>query len=213
MSLFPPTSLTLLQKLAVEVTGGNEASWVRFFNLYTPAIRRFVEWNDHVHDPDDVVQDVYLKLVEVIRSGKYDPDKARFRTFLAMLIRHQLISLYRRDQARGGDANISLDALLEDEDGACRPMAVEPSVPASQADEIDLSWAKAKHEAAVEHVLTKVAMKAQSREIYRAYVIENRPIDDIVSIFDVTPAIIYKVKNRVDAMVAAVEEEYAEEKR
>jgi len=46
MSLFPPTSLTLLQKLAVEVTGGNEASWVRFFNLYTPAIRRFVEWND-----------------------------------------------------------------------------------------------------------------------------------------------------------------------
>ena len=61
MSLFPLTSLTLLQKLAVEKTGGNEASWVRFFNLYTPAIRRFVEWNDHVHDPDDVVQEVYLK--------------------------------------------------------------------------------------------------------------------------------------------------------
>ena len=74
MSLFPTTSMTLLQKLAVEVTGGNEASWVRFFNLYTPAIRRFVEWNDHVHDPDDVVQEVYLKLVEIIRSGKYNPD-------------------------------------------------------------------------------------------------------------------------------------------
>lgn len=78
MSLFPPTSLTLLQKLAVEVTGGNEASWVRFFNLYTPAIRRFAELNDHVHDPDDVVQEVYLKLVEVIRSGKYrDPSPER----------------------------------------------------------------------------------------------------------------------------------------
>lgn len=55
MSLFPPTSLTLLQKLAVEVTGGNEAAWVRFFGLYTPAMRRFVEWNDKVHDPDDVI--------------------------------------------------------------------------------------------------------------------------------------------------------------
>jgi len=55
MSLFPPTSLTLLLKLAVEVTGGNEAAWVRFFGLYTPAIRRFVEWNDKTHDP--VVQD------------------------------------------------------------------------------------------------------------------------------------------------------------
>ena len=100
MSLFPPTSLTLLHKLAVEVTGGNEASWVRFFDLYTPAIRRFVEWNDHVHDPDDVVQEVYLKLVEIIRAGKYNPDKARFRTFLALLIRRQLITLYRQDQAR-----------------------------------------------------------------------------------------------------------------
>jgi len=215
MSLFPPTSLTLLQKLAVEVTGGNEAAWVRFFGLYTPAIRRFVEWNDHVHDPDDVVQEVYLKLVEIIRSGKYNPDKAHFRTFLAMLIRHELISLYRKDQARGGDANISLDAMCEtDGDGrAGAPRTpLELSVPATQPDEIDLSWAKAKHEAAVEHVLTKVAMKEQSRQIYRAYVLENRPIDEIVASFGVSSDIVYKVKYRVDKMIEAVEEEYSEEK-
>ena len=114
MSLFPLTSMTLLQKLAVEKTGGNEASWVRFFNLYTPAIRRFVEWNDHVHDPDDVVQEVYLKLVEIIRSGKYNPDKARFRTFLALLIRRQLITLYRQDQARHVADRCSIDDLTED---------------------------------------------------------------------------------------------------
>jgi RNA polymerase sigma-70 factor (ECF subfamily) len=201
MSLFPPTSLTLLQKLAVEVTGGNEASWVRFFNLYTPAIRRFVEWNDHVHDPDDVVQEVYLKLVDIIRSGKYDPDKARFRTFLALLIRRQLITLYRQDQARHAADRCSIDDLAE-----------EPTVPAEQQERIDLSWAKAKHEAAVEHVLTKVAMKQQSRDIYRAYVIENRSIDDIASAFDVSADIIYKVKNRVNKMIEAVEMEYSEEK-
>ena len=189
MSFFPPTSLTLLQKLAVEVTGGNEASWVRFFNLYTPAIRRFVEWNDHVHDPDDVVQEVYLKLVEIIRSGKYDADKARFRTFLSLLIRRQLITLYR----------CSIDDLTE-----------ELSVPSEQQDQVDLSWAKAKHEAAVEHVLTKVAMKQQSREIYRAYVLEDRPIDEVSAAFGVTPDIIYKVKNRVNKMIEAVEMEYAE---
>ena len=213
MSLFPPTSLTLLHKLAVEVTGGNEASWVRFFDLYTPAIRRFVEWNDHVHDPDDVVQEVYLKLVEIIRTGKYNPDKARFRTFLALLIRRQLITLYRRDQSRGGTGNISLDALQEtDEDGRARtPAAPELLVQAVQGEKIDLSWAKAKHEAAVEHVLTKVAMKAQSREIYRAYVIEERSVEDVAATFGVTPDIIYKVKNRVNKMIEAVEAEYAEE--
>ena len=200
MSLFPPTSLTLLHKLAVEVTGGNEASWVRFFDLYTPAIRRFVEWNDHVHDPDDVVQEVYLKLVEIIRTGKYNPDKARFRTFLALLIRRQLITLYRQDQARHVADRCSIDDLTE-----------ELSVPSDQRERIDLDWAKAKHEAAVEHVLTKVAMKAQSRAIYRAYVIEDCSIEEIAATFDVTPDIIYKVKNRVNKMIEAVEAEYAEE--
>ena len=200
MSLFPPTSLTLLHKLAVEVTGGNEASWARFFDLYTPAIRRFVEWNDHVHDPDDVVQEVYLKLVEIIRAGKYNPDKARFRTFLALLIRRQLITLYRQDQARHVVDRCSIDDLTE-----------ELSVPSDQREKIDLDWAKAKHEAAVEHVLTKVAMKAQSRDIYRAYVIEERSVEDVAATFGVTPDIIYKVKNRVNKMIEAVELEYAEE--
>ena len=200
MSMFPLTSLTLLQKLAVEVTGASEAAWVRFFGLYTPAIRRFVEWNDHVHDPDDVVQEVYLKLVEIIRSGKYNPDKARFRTFLALLIRRQLIPLYRQDQARHVDDRCSIDDLTE-----------ELSVPSEQQEKIDLSWAKAKHEAAVEHVLTKVAMKAQSRDIYRAYVIENRPVEEVAAAFGVSSDIIYKVKNRVNKMIEAVEEEYAEE--
>lgn len=201
MSLFPQTSMTLLQKLAVEVTGESEAAWVRFFNLYTPAIRQFAEWNDHVHDPDDVVQEVYLKLVEIIRAGKYDSDKARFRTFLALLIRRQLITLYRQDQARRVDDRCSFDDLTE-----------EPTVPAEQQDQIDLSWAKAKHEAAVEHVLTKVAMKQQTRDIYRAYVIENRSIDDVSKAFGVSADIVYKVKNRVDKMIEAVEMEYAEEK-
>ena len=200
MSIFPPTSLTLLHKLAVEVTGGNEAAWVRFFDLYTPAIRRFVEWNDHVHDPDDVVQEVYLKLVEIIRAGKYNPDKARFRTFLALLIRRQLITLYRQDQARHVADRCSIDDLTE-----------ELSVPSDQREKIDLDWAKAKHEAAVEHVLTKVAMKAQSRDIYRAYVIEERSVEDVAATFGVSPDIIYKVKNRVNKMIEAVEAEYAEE--
>jgi RNA polymerase sigma factor (sigma-70 family) len=174
---------------------------VRFFNLYTPAIRRFVEWNDHIHDPDDVVQEVYLKIVEVIRSGKYDADKARFRTFLALLIRRQLITLYRQDQSRHRADRCSIDDLTE-----------ELSVPSEQQDQVDLSWAKAKHEAAIEHVLTKVAMKQQSRQIYRAYVLENRPIDEVSATFGVALDIIYKVKNRVNKMIEAVELEYADEK-
>ena len=30
MSVFPMTSMTLLQKIAVEITGEREAAWIRF---------------------------------------------------------------------------------------------------------------------------------------------------------------------------------------
>ena len=92
------------------------------------------------------------------------------------------------------------------------PLSAELSAPATQGDSLDLAWAKAKHAAAVEHVLTKVAMKPQSRQIYKEYVLENRPIDEISAKFSVSPDIIYKVKNRVNKMIEAVEMEYAEEK-
>ena len=200
MSLFPSTSLTLLQKLAVEVTGGNEAAWVRFFGLYTPAMRRFVEWNDKVHDPDDVIQDVYLKLVEILRSQKYQPDKARFRTFLATLIRRQLVSLYRHDQARGAAVNVPLDAVSE-----------EPFVPALQATEIDLKWARAKHAAAIEHVLTKTALSAQSKRVYRAHVLEGRSAEEVAGEFGISKNLVGQIKFRVDKAVSIIEEEFADE--
>ena len=66
MSAFPETSLTLLRKIAVQVTGERESAWVRFFGLYEPAIKRFVAYHDSAHDPDDVAQDIFLKLVNVV---------------------------------------------------------------------------------------------------------------------------------------------------
>jgi len=217
--MFPPTSLTLLQKLAVEVTGSREAAWVRFFGLYTPAIRRFVERNDKTHDPDDVIQEVYLKLVEILQSGKYQPDKARFRTFLAMLIRRQLISLYRHDQARGGERNLSLDALQESYDGRAASMRPPPAPPpelfvsATQHTALDLQWARAKHEAAVEHVLTKTALSPQSKAVYRALCLENRPVEEVVSRFGISANSVYTIKFRVEKRIEVVEEEFADEEK
>ena len=46
MSAFPETPATLLVKLAAQVTGEDEANWVRFADLYVPAIRSFAERYD-----------------------------------------------------------------------------------------------------------------------------------------------------------------------
>ena len=197
MSAFPETSMTLLKKIAVQVTGEREAAWVRFFGLYEPAIKRFVVWHDSSHDPDDVVQDIFLKLVNVVQSGGYDSSKGSFRAFLSTMIRRHLVSLYRKDQARGAGLHVDVDD-------------VEPAVSANVAEQIDLKWRMARHQSAIEHVLTKTAISAQTRDIYRVYVEEGRPVDEVVAQFGVTKAVVYKIKSRVEQMAAIIEEEFAD---
>ena len=165
MRVFPSTSTTLLQTLAAKNTGVSEAAWARFFELYTPAMRRFIEMNDHTHDPDDVIQDVYVSLVDILENNRYDAGKSRFRTFLAMLIRRKLVSLYRSEEARGRGANRSLEVLRESGELDSADVPCQLTVPARQVDDIDLSWARAKHEAAVEHVLTKTALSVQTKSV------------------------------------------------
>lgn len=196
MAVFPETSYTLIKKLSADVTSVSEAAWVRFFDLYVPVMRRFVEWNDRTRDPDDVVQDVLVKLLDAVRKGRYDPGRAKFRSFLATVIRNHLVSLYRRDAARGAGSNVSFEELLG-----------EPSVPASQGDALDLAWARARHEAAVEHVLTKTALSAQSKAVYRAHVLEGRPAGDVAAEFGITKGNVAKIKFRVEGMAAALEGE------
>ena len=195
MNVFPATSQTLLQKLAAQITGERESAWVRFFGLYKPAIKRFVTYHDSDHDPEDVAQEIFLKLVNVVKSGGYSPAKGRFRAFLATMIRRHLVSLYRKDQARGAGMFVDIDE-------------VELTVPPDIAEQIDAKWRMARHQSAIEHVLTKTAISAQSRAIYRAYVEDEMPLEEVSARFGVNKAAIYKIKSRVGQMAAIVEEEF-----
>lgn len=195
MNVFPATSQTLLQKLAAQITGERESAWVRFFGLYEPAIKRFVTYHDSDHDPEDVAQEIFLKLVNVVKSGGYSPAKGRFRAFLATMIRRHLVSLYRKDQARGAGMFVDIDE-------------VELTVPPDIAEQIDAKWRMARHQSAIEHVLTKTAISAQSRAIYRAYVEDEMPLEEVSVRFGVTKTAIYKIKSRVEQMAAIVEEEF-----
>ena len=202
MADFPDTPATLLARIAVEVTGAaDEAAWVRFFELYAPAIRKFAAGLGAQSDAEDVAQEIFLKLVAVLRKGGYNADVGKFRCYLAAMIRRELVSRWRKAQSRGAAANIPLDGLDAGD---------EPSVPPEQAALIDAKWRLARHEAAVEHALSKTALSARSCDIYRAYVLEERPIDEVAERFGVTKNHIGQIKLRVGRMIAALEAEYAD---
>ena len=197
MSVFPETSATLLAKLSARATGEDEAAWARFFELYEPAIARFVELRGMGRDPDDVVQEVFLRLVEVLRAGRFTPGGTPFRAYLATLIRNQLVDLHRRAQARGGDRTVP----LEEE---------QVATPEQTALLLDLDWRLARRRAAVEHVLTKTAVSPQSKAVYRRYVLEERSIGDVAREFGIPRNSVSQIKTRLDRLVSAVEREIGE---
>lgn len=202
MSAFPDTPVTLLARMAAQMTGqADEAAWVRLFELYEPAIRKFSEYHGAGSEEEDVSQEIFLKLVEVLRGGtfKIGGDAGRFRSYLVTLIRRELVTRWRKRQVRGGEGNVSMD----------NPDAgIEPQVESETAAIIDVKWRLARHEAAVEHALTKTALAQRSKDVYRAYVLEERPIDEVARQFGIPNNSVSQIKTRVEKMIAAIEAEY-----
>ena len=196
MSAFPETSVTLLSKLAAQITGEDEANWARFVDLYVPAIRDFARHRGDGRDVDDVVQEVLAGLVRVLRSGSFSvrEGKGNFRAYLAKMIRSQLYMAYRREKARGLGLNVPLDDV--------QPSVSSESVTAA----IDAEWAAARHRTAVEHVLTKTLVSDLNKRLYRAYVLDDRPIDEVAREFGVTRNQVSQAKVRIGRMVAAIED-------
>lgn len=197
-SIFPNTSITLLRSIAAEKTGGNEGEWARFFELYHPAMRKFVQMKANRNDVDDIVQDVLVKLVDVLRNGKYEPQPGvKFRSYLARLLYNELVSHFRKDRARGDGNFIPVES-------------VSLPVDSDAALAMDMQWKLALHQSAVEHVLTKTALAEQSKAVYRAYAVEERPIEEVAAEFGITKNYVSQIKTRVDRMVSAVEDEYGD---
>lgn len=193
MSAFPDTPVTLLAHLAREVTGEDEADWARFFEMYRPVIERFAYEVGARADAEDVSQEVFIRLVDVLRNGAYKAERGRFRAYLATLIRREVVNRWYRARARAADCTVSLD-----DEAFPLEVAVPPATPAI----LDAKWQAACQAAAVEHVLTKTALSRTSCAIYRAYVLEGRPIGEVAAAFGVPRNSVSQVKTRVDRMVA-----------
>lgn len=200
MSAFPETSATLLVKLAAQATGEDESNWVRFADLYVPAIRDFARTHGDPSQADDIVQEVCVRLVAVFRGNRFQVREGtgNFRTYLAKTIRNTLYGVFRKEQARGAGRTVPLDEAD----------LVDPGDSVTAA--LDLEWAVARHRAAVGHALTKTMLSKQSKAIYRAHVLEGRDIADVARTFGVSCNQVSQVKTRVGKMIAALEAEFGD---
>ena len=196
--MIPDTPKTLLRKIAEYANGDDAAEWARFVELYTPVIRQFVSAREGVReaDADDVVQEIFVRLVNVLRAGIYRPEKGRFRAYLGTMVRRLLIDRHRRAIARGAGEIVSADdvELLSETPDA--------------AEVVDMRLREARHAAAVEHVLSRTMLDDRTVAAYREYALEGRPAAEVAARHGITVNALRQIKYRVGRMIAAVEVQY-----
>ena len=85
---------------------------------------------------------------------------------------------------------------------------VEASVDSDAAAIVDVKWRLARRKAAVEWALTKTALSAQSKAVYRAYVMDERPISEVAAQFNIPRNSVSQMKTRGERLVSAIENEF-----
>lgn len=210
-AVFPLTSVTMIAKIRNLGPGGDSAEWVRFWDSYALAIRQFAALKGGEENADDIVMQVLGKLVEVLRTGQYTPEKGKFHSYLATMVVNEVHMAHRKNMARAGDRKVSLDASSEAEDGGTSGSLAEtlPSDNAGASETLDADWKQAVLKSAVEHVLTKTALSERDRKVYRAYALEGRDIADVAREFGLSRNNISQIKTRIDRRIVMVGRELA----
>ena len=206
MSTFPVTSATLIAKIKNLPPGEDSAAWVRFWNSYSAAIRQFAAMKGGEENADDIVMTVLGKLVEVLRSGQYTPEKGKFHSYLATMIVNEVHMSHRKDVARASGRKVSLDSAV----GGSTPEATDRTIadtlaaPEVSPEQLDADWREAVLKSAVEHVLTKTALSERDRNVYREYALEGRDIGEVAAKYRISRNYVSQIRVRIDKRIVAV---------
>ena len=192
---YPETSATLLRTLREARSGVDDVAWARFVDMYGPVVHHLVcllSPGISDADTDDAVQDVFVKLVNILRSGAYDSAKGKFRTYLSTLVRRRLIDRYREAAARRRDRQVEIEVAEE--------IAVEDDPGAW----MDAKWRIACRMAAERRVMEDSALAEQSREVWRLLSAEGLSVKEAARRLGIPPNTVSKIKRRIETRIAAV---------
>ncbi len=192
---YPQTSVTLLRTLREAQSGVDDVAWARFVDLYGPVVHHLVRLMSpgiSDADTDDAVQDVFVKLVGILRSGAYDPAKSKFRTYLSTLTRRLLVDRYRAAAARHDGEHADI-AEMEDLASGDDP-----------GELVDAKWRVACRMAAERRIMEESALSDQSRAAWRLLSGSGLSVKDAARRLGIPANTVSKVKRRMESRIAAM---------
>ena len=199
-SAFPVTSVTLIARIKNLAPGEDSAAWVRFWDTYQGAIRAFAALKGGEQNADDIVMQVLGKLVDVLRSGQYTPEKGKFHSYLATVIVNAGLAAPRQDVVRQQARATPVDSPVGGEEGG-KTVADTLAAEGGSPDALDEDWRKAILASAREHVLMHTALSDRDRQIYRGYAIEGEDIGDVAKKFGLSRNLVSQIKTRIEKRI------------
>jgi RNA polymerase sigma-70 factor (ECF subfamily) len=181
---FPATSPTLLRAIAADP---ESPRWNDFARLYGPVVRRCLARTGAAGrslgaaDRDDLVQETFLAVARALPGFRYDPARGRFRGYLATVVRN-LVLRRRREEAARPEVAVAETGERE---------AAPPTSDADRAMMLEV-WTLA-----LARVLRRHAFTPNVKAVFRAHVLDDRPVADVAAEFRMRPNAVYQVKDRV----------------
>jgi RNA polymerase sigma-70 factor (ECF subfamily) len=172
------TPASLLERLRQPV---EPEAWDRFVSLYTPLI---YAWGRHVglqdQDAADLVQEVFVKLVQVMPTFRYDPDKG-FRAWL----RTVTLNTWRDRRKRRGDRALPGDEAI----------LAELAAPASPESFWETSYRRQIVHRAM--ALMQADFRPATWKAFWEQVVLGRPAREVAAELGLSPGAAYAAKLRV----------------
>jgi RNA polymerase sigma-70 factor (ECF subfamily) len=161
-------------------------AWRTFDTLYRPILYRFARRRGLAHaDAEDVTQHCLTVISTHIGTFDYDPRRGRFKSWLRTLVNNRVHNLLRDRHERQGDTSVFEIA---------QQSAVSPE------EAFDHTWL----EEHLWHCLRELQAEIDptTYRAFEAYVIEQKPLDEVCRELNLTANNVYTIKWRVTRKVA-----------
>lgn len=162
------------------------AAWRLFDSIYRPLLIRFATGRGlSAADAEEIAQQCLAEVNQRIGSFEYDPGKGRFKGWLRTMAENRV-----RNWVRDRRRHVAAEDLSE-----------MPARDGTPADEFDRLWMQEHLWFCLGELRAEVGEK--SYQAFHAYVIEQRPAEDVCGELGLSPGNLYTIKWRLTERVAA----------
>jgi len=192
MNLWPKTRTDLLARLK---SANDQSSWDEFYSMYWRAIYSYAMYHGlDREDSEDIVQEVFIKIIRNFPAFQYDESKGRLRSWVKTIARTTVIDFFRRKNAR---LSGQLKAGQEESDEVLARLT-DPNQK-SYPDIWEEQWEKSVFLHAMERV--KERTRGAGFKAFYLYAVENKPPADVASALGMSINSVYVHKTRILGMI------------